>query len=126
MTLTTLTKKHYICINIDSISLKKIETSQQNSPNNKVYKRYIPDKKKYMIPSILIIEDDLTFATMLKTWLGKKVLKSIRQVVVHAPKNNSLHVLTTSYCPTYDFLTRTEYICWHGFAANRARLLLLL
>lgn len=72
MTLTTLTKKHYICINIDSISLKKIETSQQNSPNNKVYKRYIPDKKKYMIPSILIIEDDLTFATMLKTWLGKK------------------------------------------------------
>ena len=25
-----------------------------------------------MIPSILIIEDDLTFSTMLKTWLGKK------------------------------------------------------
>ena len=25
-----------------------------------------------MTPSILIIEDDLTFATMLKTWLGKK------------------------------------------------------
>ena len=24
-----------------------------------------------MTPSILIIEDDLTFATMLKTWLGK-------------------------------------------------------
>lgn len=26
-----------------------------------------------MIPSILIVEDDLTFSTMLKTWLGKKV-----------------------------------------------------
>lgn len=25
-----------------------------------------------MIPSILIVEDDLTFSTMLKTWLGKK------------------------------------------------------
>ena len=25
-----------------------------------------------MVPSILIIEDDLTFSTMLKTWLGKK------------------------------------------------------
>lgn len=25
-----------------------------------------------MVPSILIVEDDLTFSTMLKTWLGKK------------------------------------------------------
>ena len=25
-----------------------------------------------MTQSILIVEDDLTFATMLKTWLGKK------------------------------------------------------
>lgn len=79
-----------------------------------------------MTPSILIIEDDLTFATMLKTWLGKKVSKLIRQVVVHVPKNNSQHVLTTLYCLTYGFLTKTEYICWHGFAASRALLLLLL
>ena len=26
-----------------------------------------------MVPSILIVEDDLTFSTMLKTWLGKKL-----------------------------------------------------
>ena len=25
-----------------------------------------------MVPSILIVEDDLTFSTMLKTWLGKQ------------------------------------------------------
>ena len=25
-----------------------------------------------MIPSILIVVDDITFSTMLKTWLGKK------------------------------------------------------
>ncbi len=28
--------------------------------------------KLQMIPSILIVEDDLTFSTMIKTWLGKK------------------------------------------------------
>lgn len=29
-----------------------------------------------MVPSILIVEDDLTFSTMLKTWLGKKGVRS--------------------------------------------------
>ena len=29
-----------------------------------------------MIPSILIIEDDITFSTMLKTWLEKKGFKT--------------------------------------------------
>ena len=39
--------------------------------------------------SILIVEDDLTFATMLKTWLGKKGFS-----VVSALKcNHWLHVL---------------------------------
>ena len=28
-----------------------------------------------MVPSILIVEDDLTISTMLKTWLGKKVFE---------------------------------------------------
>lgn len=79
-----------------------------------------------MTPSILIIEDDLTFATMLKTWLGKKGFEVDTAGSSSRAKNNSQHVLTTLYCLTYGFLTKTEYICWHGFAASRALLLLLL
>lgn len=79
-----------------------------------------------MTPSILIIEDDLTFATMLKTWLGKKGFEVDTAGSSYVPRNNSQHVLTTSYCLTYGFLTKTEYICWHGFATSRALLLLLL
>ena len=30
------------------------------------------------MPSILILEDDITFSLMLKTWLGRKASRSVR------------------------------------------------
>lgn len=79
-----------------------------------------------MTPSILIIEDDLTFATMLKTWLGKKGF----EVDTAGSSSRAKKQLSAR---SYDLilsdlrlLTKTEYICWHGFATSRALLLLLL
>ena len=39
-----------------------------------VYKRqiFVYETKKNNMPSILILEDDITFSLMLKTWLGRK------------------------------------------------------
>lgn len=48
-----------------------------------------------MIPSILIVEDDLTFSTMLKTWLGKKGLKWKLQVRRQEHANKSGHGSST-------------------------------
>ncbi len=50
--------------------------------------------------AILIVEDDLTFATMLKTWLGKQGFKSVRPETY--PKHTSYWNISrmTSSCRT--------------------------
>lgn len=48
-----------------------------------------------MVPSILIVEDDLTFSTMLKTWLGKKDLKWKLRAHRQKHASNSAHVAST-------------------------------
>lgn len=79
-----------------------------------------------MTPSILIIEDDLTFATMLKTWLGKKGFEvdtagsSSRAKKQLSARSYDL-ILSDLRLPDQDGIH-----FWHGFAASRALLLLLL
>ena len=72
-----------------------------------------------MTPSILIIEDDLTFATMLKTWLGKKGF----EVDTAGSSSRAKKQLSAR---SYDLILSDLRLCWHGFAASRALLLLLL
>ena len=67
-----------------------------------------------MTPSILIIEDDLTFATMLKNVVGKK---GFEVDTAGSSSRAKKQLSARSYdhiVPTYGFLTKTEYICWHG------------
>lgn len=67
-----------------------------------------------MTQSILIVEDDLTFATMLKTWLGKKGY----EVETASTNARARKLLTTrdfpSFYQTCAFLTKMEFICYPG------------
>lgn len=64
-----------------------------------------------MNPSILIVEDDLTFSTILKTWLGKKGFE-VETVSTNARARKQLATRT------YDLILsdlrlpiRMEFIC---------------
>lgn len=60
-----------------------------------------------MIPSILIVEDDLTFSTMLKTWLGKKGFE-VETASTQKHVSKLAHVTSTLSCLIYVFPIRTD------------------
>lgn len=47
----------------------------------------LKEAKESMMKSILIIEDDITFGMMLKTWLSKKGLKCRQSVTLPVPRS---------------------------------------
>lgn len=63
--------------------------------------------------SILIVEDDLTFATMLKTWLGKKGF-SVDTASSNARANNWMHNHTILFCLICACLIKMVSSCFHG------------
>ena len=70
-----------------------------------------------MVPSILIVEDDLTFSTMLKTWLGKKGFevetastqaKARKQIGTRKHASKLARATSTLSCLICVFPTRTD------------------
>ena len=64
-----------------------------------------------MVPSILIVEDDLTFSTMLKTWLGKKgfeVETASTQAKARKQIGTRARATSTLSCLICVFPTRTD------------------
>lgn len=63
--------------------------------------------------SILIVEDDLTFATMLKTWLGKKGF-SVDTASSNARARKQMHNHTILFCLICACLIKMVSSCFHG------------
>lgn len=64
--------------------------------------------------SILIVEDDLTFATMLKTWLGKKGFSVDTASSNARARNNWMHNHTILFCLICACLIKMVSSCFHG------------
>lgn len=65
--------------------------------------------------SILIVEDDLTFATMLKTWLGKKGFSvDTASSNARARKQLDAQPHTILFCLICACLIKMVSSCFHG------------
>ena len=64
--------------------------------------------------SILIVEDDLTFATMLKPGWVKKDFRLIQQAVMRAHANNWTHNHTILSCLICACPIKMVSSCFHG------------